>query len=246
MSNLDTWSINRLARVAGALSLGSGLPDGFSIYVIKKIFVRNDAAATAANILHFETLFRSGIVAELCALAIFAASLVLLYVLFKPASRRGALLFLVISIMGATIQSLDVLGDITALTFLKGGTGAAALTIAQAQAMAFLFLKMHSFVYTVSLAFTGLGALCLAYLATRAKFLPRVAGYFLAIDGLGYVTHSFGTLWAPTLIVHIQPFVPYFTAILGTGALMLWLIVKGVDVKRWQEQRDNAYLPEIV
>ena len=238
MPNLDTWSPKRLARVAGALSLGSGLPDGFSIYVIRKIVVRNDAAATAANILHYETLFRAGIVAELCALAIFAASLVLLYVLFKPASRRGALVFLVICIMGATIQSLDVLGDIAALTFLKGTTGAAALTIAQAQAMAFLFLRMHLLVYTVALAFIGFGSLCLAYLATHANFLPRfrLIGYFLVIDGLGYVTHSFGTLLAPTLIVHVQPYVPYLTSILGTGALMLWLIVKGVDEQRWQEQ----------
>jgi hypothetical protein len=54
--------------------------------------------------------------------------------------------------MGATIQSLDVLGDITALTFLTGSTGAAALTIPQAQAMAFLFLRMHLLVYTVALA----------------------------------------------------------------------------------------------
>ena len=59
MTNLDAWPIKRIARIAGALSIGSGLPDGFSIYGLKKVFVKDDAAATAANILQFETLFRS-------------------------------------------------------------------------------------------------------------------------------------------------------------------------------------------
>src|SRR5215212_5760290 len=236
MSNIDKWSPRRLTFMAGALSIGSGFPDGFSIYVLKKVLVKQDAAATAANILQFETLFRSGIIAEIFALVIFATSLVLLYLLFKPASRRGALIFLVVCIIGATIQSLDVLGDITALSFLKGGTGAAALPAPQAQAMAFLFLRMHLLVYTVSLAFTGFGSLCLAYVATQATFLPRVGGWFLAIDGLGYITHSFGTLVAPTWIVHLQPYVPYATSIFGTGALMIWLIVKGVNVPKWEEQ----------
>ena len=95
-------------------------------------------------------------------------------------------------------------------------------------------VRMHSLIYTVALSFTGFAALCLAYSATRATFLPRISGYFLMIDGLGYITHSFGTLWAPEMIVHIQPFVPFATAILGTGALMLWLIVKGVDADAWK------------
>jgi len=144
--------------------------------------------------------------------------------------------------MGATIQSLDVLGDITALTFLKGGTGTASLAVGDAQAMAYLFVRMHLLVYTVSLAFTGFGSLLLAYAATKATFIPRVGGYFLAIDGVGYITHSFGTLFAPEWIVHLQPFVPYATAIFGTGALMLWLIFKGVNAERWEEQNRNSIL----
>jgi len=240
MINLDNWSPKRLARVGALLSIGSGFPDGFSISTLKKVFVRDDAAATAANMHTFETMLRSGVAAELFAIIMFAISLVLLYFLFKPASPRGAIVFLVISIMGASIQSLDVLGDLTALTFLTGKTGAAALTLVQSQAMAYLFLKMHLLIYTVSLSFTGMASLCLAYLATRSTFIPRFGGYFLALDGLGYMTHSVGTLVAPTLIVHIQPWVPYATAILGTGTLLLWLIVKGVNVEKWNEQNRES------
>ena len=240
MRNMDQWSIKPIARIAALLSIGSGIPDGYSISVLKKVLVKGDAAATSLNILQNETLFRGAIVSEIFALVIFAVSLVMLYFVFKPASRRGALMFLVICIMGATIQSLDVLGDITALSFLSGGTGAASLPLIQAQAMGYLFVRMHLLIYTVSLAFTGFGSLWLAYAATQATFLPRISGYFLAIDGLGYITHSFGTLFAPAWIVHLQPFVPYATAALGTGTLLLWLIFKGVNVERWEEQNRNS------
>ncbi len=236
MFNLDRWSVKRIARVAAVLGIGSGVPDGFSVSMIRKVFVPNDAAATAANILHSETLFRASMCAELFALAMFVTSQVMLYRLFKPASRQAARLFLVLTIMGATIQALDVFGDFGALTILKGGAGLAALTIPQLQAMAFVILKMHAFAYNVALVFIGFCSLCLAYLATRATFLPRISGYFLAIDGLGYLTSSFGALLAPTFIVHLRPWVPFVTAIMGTGALLIWLIVKGVDVQRWEEQ----------
>jgi hypothetical protein len=242
MTNIDQWSIKRIARLAGILSIGSGFPDGFAVYVIKSVLVPGNAAATAMNILAHETLFRAGIVAEIFALVVFAVSLLLLYLVFKPASRRGALLFLIVAMMGATIQAIDVLGDITALTFLKGGTGAAALSLVESQAMAYLFVRMHVYIYTVALAFTGFGSLFLAYAATRASFLPRISGYFLAIDGIGYITHSFGTLLAPAMIAHIQPYVPYMTAILGTGALMIWLIIKGINVERWNEQAAESAL----
>ncbi len=240
MANLDNWPIKRIARLAGGLSIASGIPDGFSISVLKKVLVKGDAAATAMNILHNETLFRAGIVSEIFALVIFAISLILLYFIFKAASQRGALLFLIICIIGATIQSLDVLGDLAALSFLKGGTGAASIPIIQAQTMAYHFFRMHLTIYTVSLAFTGFGSLCLAYAATHATFIPRFGGYFLAIDGLGYITHSFGTLLAPAWIVHLQPFVPYATAIFGTGFLMLWLIFKGVNAERWEQQAQTS------
>jgi Domain of unknown function (DUF4386) len=178
MPKLETWSLKRIARVAGALSIGSGVPDGFSVSTISRVIVPNDPAATAANIL-------------------------------------GSL--------------------------LTGGPGAAALTTAQAQAMAFVMLKMHAFAYVIALVFTGFGCLCLAYLATRATFIPRVSGWFLAIDGLGYLTSSFSSLVYPPLAVALRPVVPFVTGILGTGALMIWLIVNGVNVPRWEEQNGGAF-----
>ena len=88
------------ARLAGALNALSALPDGFAITTLRKLVVRGDASATAANIIRAEGMFRLAFVADLVGLLLFIGSGVLLYDLFKAASRRLALLFLVFFLGG--------------------------------------------------------------------------------------------------------------------------------------------------
>src|SRR5262249_28729337 len=127
-------SLKTTARLAGALNVLSGVPDGFSVSTVRRLFVRGDSATTAANILGSEGLFRSAFVADLAAILIFIASGILLYEIFKPAGRRSALLFLVLYSCGALIQALNCIQDLTALTLLEGGPGLSALPSAQAKA----------------------------------------------------------------------------------------------------------------
>ena len=240
MQESSGWSVKRIARLGGFLSPFSGVPDGFSVSVLRKVFVPNNAAATAANVLAHESLVRYGIVAELAAMAIFAVSIVLLYEVFKPASRRAARLFLVITLMGTLIQALDILGDVAALMALKGGAGVAGLGAPQAQAVAYACLRMHSYVYTVALFYIGAGALCLAYLARHSTFLPRVLGSLMVIDALGFMTGSVCSFVAPALAAALLPFVPFGTAAVGEGPLWVWLMAKSVHEERWQEQSRRA------
>jgi hypothetical protein len=73
-------------------------------------------------------------------------------------------------------------------------------------------------------AFFGLG-----YLIVRSTFMPRILGMLEAVAGLCWLTF----LWVP-LAHHLSP---YNQAVAGFGeiALMLWLLVKGVKVHRWNE-----------
>src|SRR5262245_15112770 len=114
----DGRSLRAVARWAGALNILSGVPDGFAVSTLQKLVVRGDAAATARNILGSEGLFRLTIVADLVGLLMFIGSAVLLYEIFKPASRRAALLYLVLILMGALIQSLNCVQDLAVLTLL--------------------------------------------------------------------------------------------------------------------------------
>src|SRR5262249_27283389 len=137
-------SIVATARWAAVLNVLSGVPDGFSVTVVRKLFVRGDAAATAANLLASERLFRLGFRADLGGLMLFIASGVLLYEVFKPASRRLALLFLILFEGLPLIQSLNSAHDLAALLLVKGGPGVSGLAPAQADAMAYVFLRLHS------------------------------------------------------------------------------------------------------
>jgi len=228
------------ARLAGGLNVISAVPAGFSVFVLQKLIVRGDPAATAAHILGSEGLFRLGFVADIVGIMFFVASALFLYELFKPASRSLALLMVFFCLIGSGIQTLNSLQDLTALLFLKAGNTMTALTAAQTQALAFVFLKMHSFTYDLALAFFGISTLLIACLVLNATFLPRVLGILMVIDGLGYLTFSFSMLLSPPLAARMYPYIPMLTAALGEGSLMLWLLVRAVNTQRWEEQAAAA------
>jgi len=228
------------ARLAGALYVISGVPAGFSVYVFLRLVVRGDPAATATNILGSEGLFRLGFVAEIVGILFFVGAVLFLYELFKPVSRSLALLMAFFGLIGSAIQALDSLADIAALLLLKGGSALTAFPTSQAQALALVLLRLHMLVYDLALVFFGVFSILIGTLALKSTFLPRVLGVLMAIDGLGYLTFSFATFLSPPFAAHLYPYLPFLTALLGEASLMLWLVVKGVDARRWEEQATAA------
>src|SRR6267142_2004831 len=61
------------------------------------------------------------------------------------------------------------------------------------------------------------------------RCIPRALGVLLMLGGASYVINSFTNFLAPAIGAHLAPFV-IPVAILGEGALTLWLLVKGVKV----------------
>jgi len=214
----------------------SGVPAGFSVFTFLHLIVRGNPAATAANILGAEGPFRLAIVAEIAGILFFVSSMLFFYELLKPVSRRLALLLVFFSLIGSVIQALDSLADIAALILLKGGDTLSAFPTEQAQQLAFVFLRLHMLVYDLALVFFGVACILIGTLVFRSMFLPRILGVFMAIDGLGYLTISFATFLAPVFAAHLQPILPFGTALLGEGSLMLWLVVRGVNAGRWEAQ----------
>jgi hypothetical protein len=62
--------------------------------------------------------------------------------------------------------------------------------------------------------------------------IPRILGVLLLLGGASYVINSFTNFLSPAIGAHLAPFIVP-VAILGEGALTLWLLVKGVNVSRW-------------
>ncbi len=81
-----------------------------------------------------------------------------------------------------------------------------------------------------ALIFFGFYCVLIGYLVVRSKFLPGFLGVLMVFAGMGYLTLLF-----PPLARALNP---YNLAAGGVGEWTLtgWLLVKGVDQQRWDEQ----------
>lgn len=219
-----------LARTAGLLYLLEGATSFFGqIFVIGALVVSGNAAATATNIVGNETLFRFGVAAALVAVAFHIAMSVVFYRLFNVVSRGFALLLLAFALVAIALQAASVFFQAAPLAVL-GGAGLGAFSTEQQQALALVFLKLRAQAFNIFLVFFGFRCLALGYLVVRATFMPRVIGVLMALAGLGYLL----LLWPP----FANAVSPFDLALAAPGELSfpLWLLIFGVDARRWREQ----------
>jgi hypothetical protein len=219
----------RLARVAAIWYLLEFLTGGVAISVVGKMITPGDAAATATKILANQALFQLGVAANVAQFVCYIAVTGLLYFLFKPVNARLSLLAAFFSLVGCTVGAVSCLFELAPLTVLGGATYLKMFTAGQLQAMALVFLNLYHQLFNMSFVFFGCYCLLIGYLILRSTFLPRFLGVGMLMAGLGWLTY----LWPPlTLLLS-----PYIVAVgLGEVALVIWLLVAGVNAERWSEQ----------
>jgi hypothetical protein len=84
-----------------------------------------------------------------------------------------------------------------------------------------------------SLLFFGPYCLLIGYLIFRSNFLPRILGVLMACAGLGWL------VFLSPLANYLSTYLKVF-GFLAEASLMLWLIIKGVNVERWKERASAA------
>ena len=84
-----------------------------------------------------------------------------------------------------------------------------------------------------SLLLFGPYCLLLGYLIFRSTFLPRILGVLMAVAGLGWL------IFLSPLAIHLSTFLKV-VGFLAEMSLMLWLLMMGVNVRRWKEQASAA------
>lgn len=226
------------ARVAGIFYLLTIVTGVFAeVFVRGALVVRDDAAATATNILSHEPLYRLGLAADFVMLACYIAVTLLLYDLFRPVGRSLSLLAGFFSLIGIAVLAVNCLNHIAPLVFLGGANSLSAFDPTQLQALALVSLRMHARGYTVSGVFFGIYCLMLGYLVFRSGFLPRVLGALMAIGGLSYLTNSFALFLSPALAARL----PDIMVLGGVAELSLcvWLTVAAVNVSKWEEKAET-------
>ena len=101
----------------------------------------------------------------------------------------------------------------------------------QLQAMALLSLKYYTYGGALFTAYYGVAWIVRSYLIFRSGYLPKLIGVLVGIGGLGFVVRNFLFVLAPAYAsdVLLMLFFP------GGLLLMGWLLVRGVNVAKWNE-----------
>jgi hypothetical protein len=224
------------ARVAGFLLLIIVVLGPFSlIYVPSALIVPGDATATADNIRASEWLFRLGIVSDSLIFLIEIVLTVILYVLLRPVSRTLSLVAAFARLAMAVIQGINLLPYFTALLLLSGAAYLTVFEPDQLDALVLLFLNAHGYGVYIWQAFFGLHLFVLGYLIFKSGYFPRILGVLMVFASLGYLLDSFGNFLFPNY-KEIFGVVVAVTAVFGELPFFLWLLIKGVNVQRYNER----------
>jgi hypothetical protein len=221
------------ARIAGAVYLLNGA-FGPGLMALGKIYVAGDAAKTATNLIAHETLFRVGFAGNMIATASYIVVTALFYQLFRPVNKTVSLMAAFFSLVGCAVLAVSCAVYLSPLAVLGGAHGPIAPT-AEAQLLALTLLKLYGQCFNASLVFFGFYCMSIGYLIVKSTFLPRLLGYALMVGGTAWLVFL-----APTFARSIFPYLLILDA--GEGALVLWLLVFGVNSARWNEQAAAARL----
>jgi hypothetical protein len=231
------------ARIAGLLLLIVAILGPFSIlYVPSTLFVPGDATATANNIGASEGLFRLGIVSDSLVFLIEVVLSALLYVLLRPVSRALSMGAAFARLAMAIVQGINLLPYFIALLLVSGAGYLTAFKPAQLDALALLFLNAHQYGVYIWQMFFGLSLAVLGYLIFKSGYFPRILGILMVVGALGYLLDAYGNI-----LFHNYGetfgWVVGVTAVCGELPFFLWLVIKGVNVQRYNER---AQQPAVV
>jgi hypothetical protein len=224
-------SIQVYARTAGILILISIVFGAFGeAYVPSRLIVANDAAATARNILSSPLLFRAGFAAYLVEAVCDVALAMLFYVLLRPVNRNLALLSAFLGIVAMVTYAFAECFYFAPSLILSGAAHLKPFTADQLNALALLSMKLFGAIAGIFIGFYGLATMVRGWLVYHSGYLPRTLGVLFVIGGAGFVLQNIAIVLAPAYATPL-----FLFAMVPAGvAMMLWLVVRGVDVEKWR------------
>jgi hypothetical protein len=223
------------ARIAGAIYLLIIVFGGFSEgFVMNTVVVPGDAAATAHNIMASSALWRLSVGGDLIVPLIAVPQLWIIYHLLKPAGRELALLFVLLEIVSLSVESVSKVFLLMVLPVLSSAGYGHIFQPQQLFALVNMMLTAHDTCFNIALLFFGVDCLVTGYLIFRSGYFPRVIGRLLQLAGLSYLIGTLSVFFAPafadTITLPVQ-----LLALIGEASFCLWLLVKGVNVTKWNE-----------
>lgn len=206
-------SQNKVARLAGAFYLAYILASIIADLIAHVGF--GDAAKIIGTLAANPDMFRVGFVISLVSAFLFFMAAWFLFVLLRKTDKNLALLFLLLNLIGVTIQCAGMLP-----------LYAAVLSVGHITPETYIFVDVFKSSVTMAQLFFGTWLFPLGYLVYKSKFLPKALGIILIADGFAVMIFFFQMLLLPAYPqIHYPGLV---VSLLAEVGLTLWLLIKGV------------------
>lgn len=193
------------------------------------VIVTGDAAATARNIVANPNLIRLAYAIFMVEMACQVATTAVMYDLMKPVDSSLARTAAVFGFLGSGFKTFARLFFYAPLFVLGSAPYLAAYDAKQLEALAYLLIRIQAQGTQIALIFFAVGTLITGYLTFRSTFLPRVLGVVSMIGGTGWLMFLYPPLGS-------KLFMPIVLFALVSCAMSIgWLLIRGVDDKKWHE-----------
>jgi hypothetical protein len=219
-----------MARWSGALLLativGGVVAQGF---LVDRLVVAGDAAGTARNFVANPNVVRMAFAIFMIEMACQIATTAVTYELLMPVDRTLARTAAVFGYMGSGIKILSRVLFYAPLFVLGSSSYLSAFSPKQLETIAYLLIRINGLGAGTACIFFGVSSVMVGYLMLRASFLPRALGVLGIIGGAGWLAFLYpplgSSLFTPIALL----------ALLGCAVTIGWLLVRGVDERRWHE-----------
>jgi hypothetical protein len=223
----------RIGGLAYLIIIAAGVMG--EIFIRSKIIVPGNALATTNNISASPLLWRIGIFGDLVMHVFDLVVGIVYYTLLKRVNKELALLSLLFGLIQTAVLVANKLNLMMPLFLLDNDSYLRAFDQHQLQALSYLSIKAHEYGFGIGLIFFGFECLIDGYLIFRSEFLPRILGVMIFIAGLCYLTNSFLLIFSPRLEGLLFPVILGPLAFIAEFSMCLWLIIKGVNMKKWEQ-----------
>ena len=203
------------------------------------LIVAGDAGATAGNIMASRGLWSVAVAADLVIPVLAVVGVWISYVLLRPVSKTLVLLDVFLTLVSLAVEAVSKLFLLLVLPVLNTSNYLPAFEHRQLGVLANLALRAHGIAFDIALVFFGCACLVEGYLLYKSGYFPKFIGVLMQIAGLCYLISCFADLLAPSIADLITPAI-LLPPLLGELSYCLWLLIKGVDVGKWNERTRAA------
>ncbi|MEP6482845.1 MAG: DUF4386 domain-containing protein [Rudaea sp.] len=231
----EAASRTRSGRIAGALYLITIVAGIFSlIYVPAHLYVHDDIAATARNIVAEQTLYRWGIIVGAAGYVAFTLLPLSLFQLFETTNRAWAVTMMVLALIAMPMDFLAIANQLDVISLLTADKYQHLYSTNELLGNVARTLDAASDKIIVSEIFWGLWLFPFGLLVFHCNFLPKVLGVALMLGCLGYLIVVAGEVFSIDFSLGGWISLPATVGEIGTG---LWLLIAGP--RRWLWQRPS-------